>query len=188
MRDDTEDERIYLFGFSRGAYAVRALAGMIAKFEPLPWQEQPRPEGLTLLSMAEQSCRRRLVNQLRGLLSEFGVVTGQGLSRLRRRLPELAENADNGLPDGLRRVLAEEHAELLWLDERIECSDRHSAARARADERARRLMELPGTGPLTALRLIAVCGDGAAWDNGPVLGANPAFAPCQHSSRGGRCA
>ena len=139
--------------------------------------------------LAEQSYRRRLVNQrtglgnqLRGLLSEFGVVIGQGLSRLRRRLPELAEDADNGLPDGLRRVLAEGHAELVWLDEQIQSWDRHFAARARADDRARRLMELAGIGPLTALRLIAVCGDGTAWNNGRAFGANLGFAPRQRSS------
>ncbi|MDZ7829169.1 MAG: IS110 family transposase [Halofilum sp. (in: g-proteobacteria)] len=139
--------------------------------------------------LAQQSFRRRLVNQrtalgnqLRGLLSEFGVVVGRGLGRLRRRLPELAEDAGNGLPDGLRRVLAEGYEELVELDQRIQAWDRQFAAQARADERARRLMEQAGIGPLTALRLVAVCGDGAAWRDGRAFGANMGFAPRQYSS------
>lgn len=139
--------------------------------------------------LAQQSFRRRLVdqrttlsNQLRGLLREFGVVVGRGLGRLRRRLPELAEDADNGLADGLRRVLVEGHEELVWLDRQIQAWDRRFAAQAQADERCRRLMEQAGIGPLTALRLVAVCGDGSAWRNGRAFGANLGFAPRQHSS------
>jgi len=139
--------------------------------------------------LAQQSFRRRLVNQrtalgnqLRGLLSEFGVVMGRGLGRLRRRLPELAEDATNGLPDDLRPVLMEAHAELVDLDRRIAQWDRRFAARARADERARRLMQQRGIGPLTALRLIAVCGDGAAWRNGRAFGAHLGMTPRQSSS------
>lgn len=139
--------------------------------------------------LAQQSFRRRLVNQrtalgnqLRGLLSEFGLVVGQGLARLRRRLPELAEDAGNGLPDGLRQVLSEGHEELVTLDRRIAQWDRRFAAQATADERTRRLMELSGIGPLTALRLVAVCGDGSAWRNGRAFGAHVGTTPRQHSS------
>lgn len=139
--------------------------------------------------LAQQSYRRRLVkqrtalgNQLRGLLSEFGVVVGKGLHRLRRRLPELAEAADNGLPDGLREVLAAGHEELVALDRQIQAWDRRFAAQARADERCRRLMERAGIGPLTALRLVAVCGDGSAWRNGRAFGVSMGLTPRQHSS------
>ncbi len=139
--------------------------------------------------LAQQSCRRRLINQrtqlgnqLRGLLGEFGVVVGRGLGRLRRRLPALAEDAGNGLPDGLRRVLAEGYEELVELDERIRAWDRRFAAQARADERCRRLMQQAGIGPLTALRLVAVCGDGAAWRNGRAFGVHVGVTPRQHSS------
>ena len=139
--------------------------------------------------LAEQSFRRRLVNQrtalgnqLRGLLREFGVVVGQGLGRLRRRLPELAEDADNALPAGLRRVLAEGHEELVELDRRIRAWDRHFAAQAHADERCRRLMAQAGIGPLSALRLVAVCGEGSAWRNGRAFGVSVGMTPRQHSS------
>lgn len=139
--------------------------------------------------LAQQSYRRRLVNQrtalgnqLRGLLAEFGIVTGGGWKRLKRCLAEASEEADNGLPAPLRRVLAQGHGELLELDRRIEAEDRELQAQARADERCRRLMEIPGIGPQTALRLVAICDDGSAWRNGRAFSASLGITPGQHSS------
>ncbi len=42
--------------------------------------------------------RTRIVNQARGLLAEYGIVVGRQIRQLRRRLPEILEEADNGLP------------------------------------------------------------------------------------------
>ena len=38
------------------------------------------------------------VNQIRGLLGEFGIVVPTGVTRLRRELPGILEDAENGLP------------------------------------------------------------------------------------------
>lgn len=139
--------------------------------------------------LAQQAYRRRLVNQrttlgnqLRGLAQESGVVIGRGWSALKRRLVELAEDADNGLADGLRQVLAEGHEELLALEQRIAAWDRRLEAQARADERCRRLMAMPGIGPQSALRLVAICDDGASWRNGRGFAVSLGITPRQHSS------
>ena len=58
-------------------------------------------------------------NRLRGHLAEFGLVVAKGLAALRRALPELLEDADNGLTALVRELLAEELSELRRLDERI---------------------------------------------------------------------
>ncbi len=42
--------------------------------------------------------RTALVNQIRGLLGEFGIVVPQGVARLRAQLPRILEDAENGLP------------------------------------------------------------------------------------------
>lgn len=139
--------------------------------------------------LVQQSYRRRLVaqrtalgNQLRGFLLEFGLVTGRGWKALKRRLAEATDADESTLPANLRAVLAEGAAELHELDRRIADHDRRLAAQARADERCRRLMEIPGVGPLTALRLVALCGDGSAWRNGRAFGASLGLTPRQHSS------
>ena len=48
--------------------------------------------------------RTALCNQVRGLLSEYGVVVAQGVRRLRTSLPSLLEDADNGLTFASREL------------------------------------------------------------------------------------
>lgn len=139
--------------------------------------------------LAQQAYRRWLINQrtalgnqLRGLAAEAGIVIARGWPALKRRLVELIEDADNGLAEGLRQVLADGYDELVALEQRINAWDRRLAAQARADERCRRLMALPGVGVLGALRLVAICGDGAAWGNGRGFAASHGLTPRQHSS------
>ncbi len=50
--------------------------------------------------------RTAQVNQIRGLLGEFGLVVAKGVARLRRELPGILEDAENGLPVLAREVLA----------------------------------------------------------------------------------
>ena len=49
--------------------------------------------------------RTALGNQIRGLLAEFGIVIPMGLDAITRRMPEILEDGDNGLPGTMRRLL-----------------------------------------------------------------------------------
>lgn len=49
--------------------------------------------------------RTAQANQIRGLLGEFGLVIPQGIGVLRRRLPEILEDAENELPDAFHALL-----------------------------------------------------------------------------------
>ena len=168
---------------ARDAAAIaEAVAREVVSEAPIKSEEQQA-------ILARQSYRRRLVdahtalgNQLRGFLAEFGITVPQGWKRLKERLAEATEDADNGLPADLRAVLADGAAELRDLDRRIAAQDREIERQAHADERCRRLMELDGIGPLTALRLVAICGDGAAWGNGRGFAVSVGVTPRQHSS------
>jgi len=168
---------------ARDAAAIaEAVAREVVSEAPIKSEEQQA-------LLARQSYRRRLVerrtalgNQLRGLLAEFGIAVPQGFKRLKQRLAQAMEEADNGLPTDLRAVLADGADELRELDRRIDAQDREIARQAHADERCRRLMELDGIGALTALRLVAICGDGLAWRNGRGFAVSVGVTPRQHSS------
>ena len=56
--------------------------------------------------------RTALVNQVRGLLLEYGIVIPQGIARLRKRLPRVIEEADNGLSFVMRDLLQSLQSEL----------------------------------------------------------------------------
>jgi transposase len=51
--------------------------------------------------------RTAQANRLRGLLGEYGIVIGQGLTQVRRRLPEILEDGENGLSGLAREVFAD---------------------------------------------------------------------------------
>ena len=86
--------------------------------------------------------RTAQVNQIRGLLGEFGLVVPKGAARLRRELPGILEDAENGLPALAREVLAGLLDQFRDFDTRVTAYDRQIRALAEASEPARRLMQV----------------------------------------------
>lgn len=128
--------------------------------------------------------RTALSNEIRGMLAEFGIVVRSGLSPLRRALPNILEDAGNGLSGRFRQMLCELAQELRDLDERIKTYDQRLQAQAREDERVKRLLAIEGMGPVVATALVAAVGDGKSFASGRDLSAWLGLLPSQHSSGG----
>ena len=128
--------------------------------------------------------RTAQANQIRGLLLEYGTTIPQGIRRLRERLPEILEDADNGLSHLAREVIAELRDELVRLSERVLWYDEHIEALAQQSETCQRLRTIPGIGPLVATALVAALGDGSAFRNGREVAAWLGLVPRQHSTGG----
>jgi len=128
--------------------------------------------------------RTALSNQLRGLLAEYGVVLPCGVSRLRRGLPALLEDGENGLSDGFRQLLAQGYRQLCELDDHIRCYTEQLTVQAKQDEDCRRLQTIPGFGPIVASVFHAQVGDGRAYRRGRDVAASLGLVPRQHSSGG----
>ena len=93
--------------------------------------------------------RTQTINALRGHLAEFGVIAPQGPAHV-RRLALAIEAPGAGLPESVRvlgRLLLERIA---CLDAEIKGLEKETRANARQDEEARRLMTIPGIGPICA--------------------------------------
>jgi transposase len=128
--------------------------------------------------------RTAQVNQTRGLLMEYGIDIPQGRANVRNRLPSILEDANNGLTTPFRSWLFDIYNELVHLDERIASLDKQIEQLARNDERARRLMSIPGVGPMSATALVAAIGDINAFKNGRELAAWLGMVPRQCSTGG----
>lgn len=128
--------------------------------------------------------RTALVNQVRGLLAEYGIVVAQGVARLRRALPTILEDAANGLPTLARQVFAERAGRLTELEASIATYDQHLATLVHASPAAQRLCQLGGVGPITATAVVATIGDGKTFRNGRQFAAWLGLTPRQHSSGG----
>jgi transposase len=129
------------------------------------------------------SQRTQLLNGLRGHLTEVGVIAPQGL-RCARELAELIEACDEGIPFEVCEALAELVHQLHRLDESITRLDRTIAKMAQKDETARRLMSIPGFGPITASAMAATIQDTSSFAGPREFAAFLGLTPKQNSSGG----
>lgn len=125
-----------------------------------------------------------LVNQIRGLLTERGLIIAREVTSVRRRLPEILEAADNGLSEGFRGPLAEQYRQLQELEEQIHGHDQRIRGIYTQHEACQRLGAIEGIGPLTATALYAAAGDARVFKNGRQFAAWLGLVPRQHSSGG----
>ena len=128
--------------------------------------------------------RTALSNEIRGLLAELGIVVAVSLGRLRRAIPELLEEGENGLPGSFRVLLAGLGEELRALDNSITAFDARIVQAVREDDRIKRLLEVEGIGPITASALVAAVGDGTQFNSGRDMSAWLGLTPRQYSSGG----
>jgi transposase len=128
--------------------------------------------------------RTAKANQIRGLVSEYGLVAPKELLALRRAIPCWLEDGDNGLTAHFRRLLDGIWSDLRALDARVNELDREIAEIANNEPAAVRLQQLRGVGPITATALLAAIGDARQFTNGRQLAASLGLTPRQHSSGG----
>ena len=128
--------------------------------------------------------RTAQVNQIRGLLAEFGLVVPEGIENLRRQWSGILENAENGLPTLARETLSDLIEQVRHWDAQVAHYDRQIAQLAAQSEPAQRLMKLEGVGPLTATALVASVGNAQVFDSGRQFAAWLGRVPRQHSSGG----
>lgn len=127
--------------------------------------------------------RIQLSNAIRGHMAEFGLVapiSREGLQSLIR----LVEDPDSVVPEEARVCLQLLAAQLKLLNQQILETDRRIRTSARATEVGRRLMTIPGVGPLLASALVATVADPKAFKSGRNLAAWIGLVPKQNSSGG----
>ena len=124
--------------------------------------------------------RTALINRVRGLLSEFGIVMPLKASVVRAQAAAALED----LPGWANLAIGDCLSEMHRLDERIAQYDRHLAAQARHDTRAQQLMRLSGIGETTATALVASVGNAHEFKCGRQFAAWLGLTPGQYSSGG----
>lgn len=154
------------------------------RFVPIKTVEQQNIQALHRIRSELVRQRTAKVNQIRGLLAEYGIVARQGVAVLRKALPEILEDAENGLMSDFRALLSGLREDLVYLDERVMSLDQTINKLAHSHAEARRLLKLRGVGPITATALIASLGDGHMFQRGRDASAWIGLVPGQHSSGG----
>ena len=146
--------------------------------------EQQSIQALHRLRQRAVADRTGLCNQVRGLLSEFGIVMNQGIASLRKRLPEILEDGDNNLHYLLRDALALKYQQLCELDQLVKELTKAIETDAKHHAEITRLQSIPGFGPTVSSTYFSVIGDGRAFHSGRDVAASLGVVPRQHSSGG----
>ena len=147
------------------------------------------PDQLDMLSLHRVrsrlvSMRTMLMNQLRAILLERGLVFPQGRRKFETAVGILVTDPQAQIGARIQALVAEIREEWASLDGRIEALDREFVAHARADEAARRLVSISGVGPMTATALRAAVDDGSAFASARDLPAWLGLVPRQHTTGG----
>ena len=108
----------------------------------------------------------------------------KSLGALRKALPEILEDASNGLTEAFRRLLNQQRRHVQELDAHIDALTAELTALSKQDDRVIRLQTAPGYGPIVASVFASVVGDGAQYRRGREASAAIGLVPRQHSSGG----
>ena len=128
--------------------------------------------------------RTALMNQLRAVLMERGIIVPQGRRNLEQHLAVILDGEEPRLSRRVRSLVEDMRAEWAGLDRRIEAFDDEFAAHAKTDDAARRLASIPGIGVLNATALAAAVGNAATFARGRDLAAWLGLVPRQMTTGG----
>ena len=154
------------------------------RFVPVKSAEQQAILSLHRIRQGVVAERTAQLNQIRGLMSEFGLIMPKGRYPAQHHIPDILEDAENGLPSLARRLLADVWQRIQQLNQQILAYDREMEHLAKQSEIAQRLMTIPGVGAITATALVASIGDPRQFHNGRQLAAWLGLTPRQYSTGG----
>ena len=178
----------YVKGNKNDANDAEAICEAVSRpnmrFVPIKTVEQQDIQALHRIRQELVHQRTAKVNQIRGLLGEYGITVEQRVPALRKKLPEILEDAENGLTAEFRVLLDGLREDLVNLDTRIGSMDQAIQKLAQEHAGAKRLQQLRGIGPITATALIAAIGNGSMFERGRDAAAWCGLTPAQHSSGG----
>lgn len=128
--------------------------------------------------------RTALLNEIRGLLGEFGRVAARpGIASTRALLQQALDESDK-LPGELNEMLLLLQDELQQQDRRVKQLDEMLQRQVAADERVQRLLKIEGVGPISATAIVASVGDARQFRSARQFAAWLGLVPSQHSSGG----
>jgi transposase len=127
--------------------------------------------------------RTQTINAIRGHLAEYGWVAPKGVGHVERLIDRLRD-PEADLPEAARLGLEMLVEALADLDRRVAALDAEVARRAKTDATARRLMTIPGVGPVTAVAVTAIAPEPQAFRCGRDFAAWLGLTPMQRSTGG----
>jgi len=128
--------------------------------------------------------RTQLVNMIRGLLAEFGINIPKGLERALLMARRIVDDEAPDVPIEAAKIVGTLSQQALDIHVRLRQIDRDLLVWQRGNDVARRLMTIPGIGPVGATALAASVTDPHQFRSGRQFAAWLGLTPLQKSSGG----
>jgi transposase len=154
------------------------------RFVPIKEVAQQDLQALHRIRERLMNARTALVHEIRGLLSEYGMVLPQSVATYRPWIVEKLEDDQAELTALRTEVFWHLYDEFLALETRLASDDEKLATMGQAHPACQRLQTIPGIGPLSATALIAATGDVTQFKRGRRLAAWLGLVPREHSTGG----
>lgn len=165
------------------AIAIAGIQGHMRFVSHKTFEQQDIQSMLRARNMVMTNQTQR-INEIRGLLLEYGVAIPKGKAQFFKRIAEIVEDPDGLLTPIIKRVINQSYATLLSLTEEEAFYDKEIGQLFNVCEPAKRLEKIPGVGKLSAMAVIALAGDVSTFQNGRHFSAYLGLVPRQHSSGG----
>ena len=138
---------------------------------------------LLLHRVREQLMKQKTaqVNQIRGLLMEYGVVIPKGIKHM-NTLTEILENNEEKLTPKAIVIFKQMHEQFKIYEQQIALYDKEIAQDVAQNSVCKEIMKIDGVGPITASAIVATVGDAKEFKNGRQMAAWLGLTPKQHSS------
>src|SRR3989454_10158057 len=170
---------------SRGAEAIaEAVTRPTRRFVPIKDVDQQDIQALHRVRERLRGERTALVNEVHGLLHEYGIVIPTGVAKFRQAVIGKLESEKDKLTSLSQEMLWKLIEEFAGLEKQLASYQEKLEALATTHPECQRLMTIPGIGPLTATALVAAVSDASAVKNGRQCAAWLGLVPRQHSTGG----
>ncbi|MDC0948184.1 IS110 family transposase, partial [Gammaproteobacteria bacterium] len=160
-----------------------AEAAQRPNIHPVPIKPLDEQQLQSLVKVRQRRIRQRtaLINQIRGLLAEQGVICGSGRQTLMTKLPGILADDDGVLgPAGVMFLDLKE--ELHQMDESVERIDRQLHDMSQINEQVKQAQTVPGVGVVTSAIVVGAFGNARRFDNGRQFAACIGLTPRHHAS------
>ena len=130
------------------------------------------------------SRRTATINQIRAFLIEQGIAVRAGAHALRNSLFAILKNRKDEISPRMSNLIVGLYDDWMWLDERIEAVTGEIEEISKREANCRRLMSVPGIGPIISTAVVAAIGTGEVFERGRDFGAWLGLIPRQYSTGG----
>lgn len=157
-----------------------------ARFVPVKTLAQQDIQSLNRIRERLVKHRTSAINQLRGLLSEYGVIAPKGPNQLLENIPGILEDGENSLTPIAREFVQDLQLEIIEANKKIEQNETKTITLLKTKPSYELLQTVRGIGPVTAAAIISSVNDGKQFKNGRNMAAWLGLTPSQYAS-GEKC-